>query len=145
LGFDRRELGQLVFLSEVQSAIQAVRGVVSVDVDVLAGVPETITPAELADLSALLGLPPESRIPVAGARFERRTYTAQTGDTLTSVAAAHGVPLAELLRLNPKLRPADLSNLEGRELVLTTGIRPAQLAILDPLIPDTLLLHEVTK
>lgn len=69
-GFDRRELGQPVFLSEVQSAIQKVRGVVSVEVDVLAGVPETVTPAELAQIGDLLGKHLADRVAVAGARFE---------------------------------------------------------------------------
>ena len=144
-GFDRRELGQYVYLSEVQSAVQKVRGVVSVDVDVLAGVPETITPAELATLGHALRPPPASRIQAELARFERRTYTAKRNETLTGIAAANGVPLAELLRLNPTLPAAELGRLEGVELVLSKGIRPAQLALLSPSIPDTLILHEVTR
>jgi hypothetical protein len=39
--FDRRELGQSVFLSQIISAIQAVAGVAYVDVDVLDGISET--------------------------------------------------------------------------------------------------------
>jgi predicted phage baseplate assembly protein len=144
-GFDRRELGQNVFLSEVQSAVQMVRGVVSVDVDVLASVPGTITPAALAELADQLIPPPAARIPVEAARFERRTYRGQPGDTLTSVAAEQGIPLAELLRLNPKLRPAELADLDGIEIILTRGIRSAQLALLSAAIPDTLILREVKR
>jgi predicted phage baseplate assembly protein len=93
-GFDRRELGQSVFLSEVQSVIQKVRGVVSVDVDVLTGVPETITPTELARIGDQLG-DREDRVVAERARFEG------------------GV------------------------------VRPAQLALLSPAVPDTLILSEV--
>jgi predicted phage baseplate assembly protein len=144
-GFDRRELGQSVYLSEVQSVAQKVRGVVSVDVDVLAGVPETITPAALARLGRRLKPPPKRRIHAELARFERRTYVAKRNETLTGIAAAHGVPLAELLRLNPTLPVSELGQLEGVELVLFSGIRPAQLVLLSPSIPDTLILREVTR
>lgn len=44
-GFERRELGQSVFLGEIIHAIQAVEGVVYADVDVLDGIAET----ELSD------------------------------------------------------------------------------------------------
>ena len=44
-GFERRELGQDVLLSEVISFMQAVRGVKYVDVDVLRGIPEKIPDA----------------------------------------------------------------------------------------------------
>ncbi len=56
-GFDRRELGQDVLLSEVISVIQSVRGVAYVDVDTLGGIPEKkleggerrlLTPEEIA-------------------------------------------------------------------------------------------------
>jgi predicted phage baseplate assembly protein len=97
-GFDRRELGQSVYLSEVQSAVQKVRGVVSVDVDVLGHVAETITPADLATLGDKLK--PADRVP------------------------------AELAHLDKGPPPV---------------IRPAQLALLSPAIPDTLILHEVKR
>jgi hypothetical protein len=43
--FERRELGQDVLLSEVLSVMQAVRGVVYVDIDQLGGIPEKIEKA----------------------------------------------------------------------------------------------------
>ena len=59
-GFERRELGQDVALSEVTSVIQQVPGVAYVDVDVLGGIPEkrrprrpdvaSLTPREIADI-----------------------------------------------------------------------------------------------
>jgi predicted phage baseplate assembly protein len=95
-GFDRRELGQSVFRSEVQSVMQKMRGVVSVDVDVLTGVPETITPAELAGIGEVFDKH-DDRVVAERARFEG-----------------------------------------GR-------IRPAQLALLSPAVPDTLILREVAR
>ena len=75
-GFDRRDLGQPVFLSEVMSAIQQVPGVVAVDIVLFDSVSETLAsqPAELADALEAMAAPsppgPEPRafIPVALAR-----------------------------------------------------------------------------
>ncbi len=66
--FEARELGQDVFSSEVVAAIQSVRGVAYVDVDVLGGIPEKksetgirrlLTPKEIAE-AALESLDPGS-------------------------------------------------------------------------------------
>lgn len=38
-------------------------------------------------------------------RTQAATYTVQTGDTLTSIAHRTGVPVAELLALNPEVDP----------------------------------------
>ena len=54
LGFDRREIGQAVELSEVVSLVQQLPGVDYVDVDVLAGVPESITTDALGQLAQTL-------------------------------------------------------------------------------------------
>lgn len=113
--FERRELGQDVLLSEVQSVMQAVRGVAYVDVDVLGGIPEKkvdalhpgqrrlLTPGEIADLFSQplkdgkdIVNEPRSRIPV---------------------------------------------NLAGREY---GTLRPAQLAFLTPEVPATLNLNQIT-
>jgi LysM repeat protein len=144
-GFDRRELGQHVFLSEVQSVVQGVRGVVAVDVNVLAGVSESKTTAQLAGLAAELKPPPAARIPVDLARFVRTQYTVGKDETLTAIAAAHGIHVADLLRLNPALTSRDLPSLAGKTLVVASGIRPAQLAMLSPSVPDTLVLTEVKR
>lgn len=112
--FERRELGQDVLLSEVISVIQAVRGVVYVDVDKLRGIPEKIvdqlhggqrrlvTPAEIAD-------------------FVSRTDN-------------NGVPIEDPLPRIPVY-------LAGR---LESTIYPAQLAFLTPEIPATLNLKQIT-
>jgi LysM repeat protein len=38
----------------------------------------------------------------------KRIYVVRAGDTLVSIAAAQGVPLARLLQLNPKVEPTSL-------------------------------------
>ena len=45
-----------------------------------------------------------------------KTYEVQSGDTLTSIAHATGVPVAEILRLNPGVDPQIL--ISGEELKL---------------------------
>jgi hypothetical protein len=106
LGFERRELGQDVLLSEVIGTMQAVEGVAWVDVDLLDGVSETdaadpdTLAAKLEGLTA--GDQPKQRVVVHLARIDS--------------AAAEPAP----------------------------RIRRAQLAYLNPALPDTLLLTEVT-
>jgi uncharacterized phage protein gp47/JayE len=101
LGFDRRELGQSGFPSEVISIIQAVEGVAYVDLRIFDAVPEHITVEELAQLAASLAL-------------------------RSSVEA-------ELARIDPAATGP------------TRPILPAELAILTPDIPDTLLLTEIGR
>jgi LysM repeat protein len=38
-------------------------------------------------------------------RTKAKTYTVQTGDTLTAIAHKTGVPVAEILALNPEVDP----------------------------------------
>ena len=38
-------------------------------------------------------------------RTEAKTYVVQTGDTLTAIAHKTGVPIAEILALNPEVDP----------------------------------------
>jgi LysM repeat protein len=45
----------------------------------------------------------------AGKRKGRRRYTVKPGDTPSSIAEQTGVPLEEILRLNPDLDPQTLS------------------------------------
>jgi hypothetical protein len=70
--FERRELNQDVFLSEVISTIQAVEGVDYVDVDTLAPVDEEQVKGLFSgkDGKLDLGLPPNGRITVAPARAD---------------------------------------------------------------------------
>jgi phage tail protein X len=77
------------------------------------------------------------------AAYDERIHTvrAEDGETLSSVCARYGIPLAELLRLNPGI--TDTRRLpRGRSVYVFRGIRPARLALLTPRAADTLILTE---
>jgi predicted phage baseplate assembly protein len=95
-GFGHRDLGQVVFQSELIATIQAVPGVDRVGIDALGVAPAGLTPAQLQAFADGLAPPAPQLIPV------------------------------ELARPDP----------QGH------GILPAQLALLSPLLPDTLILKE---
>jgi hypothetical protein len=105
-GFERRELGQDVLLSEVIGTMQAVEGVAWVDVDLLDGVSET-----------------DARDPdTLAAKLEGLTAGAQPKQRV----------VVHLARIDPSAtEPA-------------RRIRKAQMAYLNPELPDTLLLTELT-
>ncbi|MEW2397738.1 putative baseplate assembly protein [Streptomyces sp. NPDC046862] len=143
LGFEGRELGRPARLSDVLAAAHTVPGVDYVDVDVFTGIPASSTPEEL---TALLTRPgsPRATVPAHPATYDEKTHTvrAEGGETLSSISARYGVPLAELLRLNPDI--TDTRRLaRGRTVFVFRGIRPAQLALLSPKAADTLILTEV--
>jgi hypothetical protein len=98
--FDRRELGQSAFLSEAVSVMQAVQGVLFVDMRRFDSVPESVTAAQLAGLGSTLGL--------------------------------RSVVEAELAHVTPASDPA--SHIAAAEVVLLT-----------PEIPDTLMLTEISR
>ncbi|SOD67372.1 putative baseplate assembly protein [Streptomyces zhaozhouensis] len=145
LGFAGRELGQPVVLSDVLAIAHSVPGVDWVDVERLAGLPPSTTPAELLDLLGRRDEPPAA-VPARLAEYREETYrvTDEAGETLTSVAARHRLTLARLLRLNPDI--TDTSRLPaGRVVHVFRGIRPAQLVLLAPELPDSLILTEVPR
>ena len=140
LGFAARDLGQPAYRSEVISAVQAVPGVDYVNVTAFTGVSDTITPADLQNLAATLTTPAEA-VPASPARFEVTRYIARAGQTLTAIAAVNGITVAELLTLNPDITdPAPLP--ADRSVVVFRGIRPGQLVVLSPAVPETLILTE---
>jgi predicted phage baseplate assembly protein len=140
LEFAARDLGQPAYLSEVISAVQGVPGVDYVDVTAFTGVSDTITPADMQDLAAALAAPADV-VPASPARFEVKRYAARAGQTLTAIAATVGITVAELLSLNPDITdPAPLP--ADRSVVVFRGIRPAQLVVLSPAVPETLILTE---
>ncbi|OKK03509.1 peptidoglycan-binding lysin domain protein [Streptomyces sp. CB03234] len=144
-GAGQRELGVPARLSEVLAAAHRVPGVDYIDVDVFSGVPASVTPDGLVGLAGSL-TEPRTTVPAGLARYEEDVHrvTADDGETLTAVAARYGLPLAELLRLNPDI--TDTRRLEkGRSLYVFRGVRPAQLALLSPHVADTLILTEVTS
>ncbi|MFH8466787.1 putative baseplate assembly protein [Streptomyces sp. NPDC017991] len=143
LGFEGRELGQPARLSDILATAHRVPGVDYVDVDVFTGVPASTTAGELTKLLANPGLP-KATVPARGATYDERTHTVRRkdGETLSEICARYGVPLAELLRLNPDI--TDTRRLaKGRSVYVFRGIRPAQLALLSPRAADTLILTEV--
>ncbi|WP_171113347.1 MULTISPECIES: putative baseplate assembly protein [Streptomyces] len=140
LGFEGRELGQPARLSEVLATAHGVPGVDYIDVDVFTGVPASATPEQLAARPGT----PKPQVPAHPATYDEKIHTvrADDGETLTSICARHGIPLAGLLRLNPDI--TDTRRLpKGRSVYVFRGIRPAQLALLSPRAADTLILTEV--
>jgi predicted phage baseplate assembly protein len=144
-GFARQALGQPVYLSELVSAMQAVQGVEYVDVDVFGALPATADPVQL--LKALLGLSGIGQvIDVRPARFEQVLHSVGqdpmgNDDTLTSIALRYGTTVAEVVALNPQL--ASVTLVAGTQLVVARGVRPAQLALLSPDVPETLILRSI--
>jgi predicted phage baseplate assembly protein len=138
--FEQRQLGQDVLLSEVIATIQGVAGVRYVDVDLLGLLPEGIGPAELATRVANLKSPPPAYLPVAPARYQRETHAANGSETVAAIAARFGLTLDALLQLNPGL--TGLTPAAGAEIVVRRGFRAAQLALLSPALPETLILEE---
>ncbi|MGW0761029.1 putative baseplate assembly protein [Streptomyces sp. NPDC002814] len=143
LGYEGRELAQPARLSDILATAHTVPGVDYVDVDVFTGVPASATPARLTELLTRPGAPRTS-VPAHPATYDETVHTvrADDGETLSAIAARYGIPLAELLRLNPDI--TDTRRLpKGRSVFVFRGIRPAQLALLSPRAADTLILTEV--
>lgn len=120
-GFARRELGQDVAPSEVIAAIQQVRGVDWVDLDLLAAVDETKARAALS-----ASLSPPAAVATLGANLNPASREFQ------AKLPPPGKVAVELDRPNPAPAPA------GPRLL------PAQIACLSPDVADTLLLTEIT-
>jgi hypothetical protein len=150
--FAGRELGQPAYLSEAVAAMQAVPGVDYVDVDTFGWVPGQVDPTDLVTIvDSLTGV--NRYIPAHPARYEERHHEVvsddtevvsddtEVVDTLTSVAERYGLTVGELLRLNPGIEAA--SPLPGN-LLVGRGIRPAQLALLAPEVPETLILRRIS-
>ncbi len=116
--FGRRALGQHVLLSEVVSAIQRVEGVDYVDVDLLDGISETEarTPETLAAKLDALAASSGATAPANGADAQPKRHL-----------------VIEPARIDPAMTDPALR------------IRPAQLAYLNPDLPDTLILTDVTS
>jgi predicted phage baseplate assembly protein len=114
LGFDQRELGQDVILSDVMAAMQAVRGVEYVDVQALAALDQDTIVQNLPDpkkdgenakknnLADRLGLKPHDRILVEMDRYMRKT-----GELLPAQIAYLTPDVPETLILNLREGRAD--------------------------------------
>ena len=152
LGFAARDLAQPAYLSRVLTAMQAVPGVDYVDVDVFGGIRADADPLALLGLvQALQGV--ADAVDAQPATRVRTTYRVDHDpmgdpDTLTSIALRHGVSVAQLVARNPGLRSVRLTvplskSDPGQLLVIEEGIRPAQLALMSPDLPETLILRRI--
>jgi len=78
-GFERRELGQAVALSEIVGVMQAVPGVDYVDVDAFGGLPETLLTASTdvgaavaEQIEAIAQHQPPACLPVEASRYQKQ-------------------------------------------------------------------------
>jgi hypothetical protein len=116
--FERRDLGQDVFFSEVISTMQGVPGVEYVDVDLLAAIPEKI-----ADNGTRRLLTPEE-------------ITAYVAALVAERASEQNKPDMQ------KKHPVSRIDVGLAEMDQGT-VRPAQLALLSPTVSDTLILNRI--
>ncbi|GAA1920846.1 hypothetical protein GCM10009716_31870 [Streptomyces sodiiphilus] len=142
LGPPGRDLGRPARLSRVLAAAHTVPGVDSLEVRAFTGVPASLTPDGLRDLADRLD-EPLPVVPALPARFAEDIHrVCGEAETLTSVAARYGLPVAALLRLNPGITGTGPLE-KGSTVVTFRGIRPAQLAVFSPEVADTLILTEI--
>ncbi len=129
-GYDRRELGQAVTLSELLSAIQQVEGVAYADVDLLECVPESLARAPDESLRHFLeervaGLKPGARaaqrLRAELARVATSHGVRDASESLLSIAERYRVDLGDLQRLNPSLPSADMPLEQGMNIILPDG------------------------
>ncbi|MFF7726590.1 putative baseplate assembly protein [Streptomyces sp. NPDC008001] len=142
LGFARAELAQPVHLSTVIAEAQAVPGVDHVDVDVFGGIPDDIDTFGLTNLPEQLARPAPC-VPARGAGYRETPALVFEHDTLTSVALRYGLSLDRLVALNPGAVPTDDLEKLGTKLIVGRGLRAAQLVVLDPAVPETLVLRRI--
>ncbi|MFE5871581.1 putative baseplate assembly protein [Streptomyces roseifaciens] len=142
LGFARAELAQPVHLSTAVAAAQAVPGVDHVDVDVFGGIPDDIDTVGLTGLAEQLTRTAPC-VPARRAEYREVPAHIFQGDTLTSVALRYGLSLDRLVSLNPGAAPSDDLVQNGTELIVGRGLHAAQLVVLDPAVPETLVLRRI--
>ncbi len=134
-GFGARGLAQPALLCEVLAAIQAVRGVDYVDVDSFGGIPEKVTDPQRGRRRLLT----QHEIVRAVARMQGGGGDGDgdddDGDDSWSTFNAAGAG---------KRREVPAQRVEALPAGLDRGVlRPAQLAIFAPAVPDTLILNQI--
>ncbi|WP_327417824.1 putative baseplate assembly protein [Streptomyces sp. NBC_01233] len=145
LGFARTEFAAPAHLSTAYRAAQSVPGVDHVDVDLFTGVPDDIGTAALTRLAGTLTAA-RPCVPARPAGNRATRHDTADRDTLTSVARQYGLTVRRLLRLNPGIDQSVFrAGLKDSfpQLVVRRGLRPAQLAVLDPATPETLVLRRI--
>jgi predicted phage baseplate assembly protein len=123
-GFDRRQLGQSVWLSDIIIIIQQVRGVAYVDVDLFNSVSED----DIRTSSITSG---ERKLLIDGTEVTIK-FQQETNNLVVKLKGLSNEPPknkvdANLAKIDPKTRE----------------IQPAQLAIFSPTVADTLILTEL--
>ncbi|GAA0316822.1 hypothetical protein GCM10010302_64890 [Streptomyces polychromogenes] len=145
LGFAARDLAQPAHLSRVLAAVHAVPGVDRLDVDLFTGIPANAGPLALAGLVAALDGAADTveAFPARAGHTHHTVGHDPTGarDTLSSIALRHALTVEQLVALNPALRSVRLR--PGQRLTVSRGIRPAQLAVMSPDLPETLILRRI--
>ena len=120
-GFDRRELGQSVHSSEVIATIAAVPGVEYVDLDTFGGIPAVVAGG-------------------TAAAPDRHAITPDEIAALVAARVAGVLPAGDACGWSPPFCPVRV-RLAGHD---ENGmLAPAQLAILSPAVPSTLVLREI--
>ncbi|MFD4652629.1 putative baseplate assembly protein [Streptomyces sp. NPDC058441] len=137
LGSAAAELAQPVFLSTAIATAHAVPGVDFVDVDAFGGVGDDVDAAGVIRFARELTAAP--CVPGHRAGYRETLYTPAPGETIASVAAANGVSEGQLALLNPDGVPQT----PGTAMVVRRALRPAQLVLLDPSLPETLVLRRI--
>ncbi len=137
LGFAAAELARPVHLSAVVAAAQAVPGVDFVAVDAFGGIAADVDAAGVIRFARELTAAP--CVPAHAAGTRETLYTPAAGETAASVAAVNGLDEAQLALLNP----GAAAPTPGSALVVRRALRPAQLVLLDPALPETLVLRRI--
>jgi predicted phage baseplate assembly protein len=147
--FDNRELGQNAYLSEVYAAIQSAPGVAYARVANFGGVPEK-TVAKVDQFCRVVPTPPEEIQRLIGVDSAHNSAAAPSASAAL-VGDGHdgGDDCGHNSRQMPGIaqRPpddyvcAEVARFDSR----VGAIRPAQLAVLIPGVPDTLILNEITS
>jgi len=142
-GFERRELGRDVSLSEILGVMQSVRGVAYVDVDAFGGIPEKVaevdgkrrllTPDEIAEAVACL-VTRWSAVDMDAKCAELTAHSECDKYQNCQKYGSFGQTLGVRQRLSVNL--ADFEN---------GVIRPAQIAFLTPDVPATLILNQIER
>ncbi|MCV7070122.1 putative baseplate assembly protein [Mycolicibacterium rufum] len=139
--FARRDLAQDAYLSEAFAAAQAVPGVDYIDIDIFHGVPASVTPLELLSLANQLS-GPDRVVRAEPAKYEPgQVFSWDEPLTLTEAALHTGLTVEELCRLNPTLANAPIQ--AYTPITIFRGIRPAQIVVLSPDVPEALMLRRI--
>lgn len=142
-GFEQRELGQDVVLSEVIGVMQSVRGIEYVDIDVFGGIPEKIKDGDDRRL-----LTPDE---IAESVNCFTTQWSQDDMEVWCDEESENRNNEECIKYTECKKYGNVENIKGVSQRLRVNLaayegdvmRPAQLAFLTPDVPDTLILNQI--